>query len=321
MSARAWFSFLTVSALWGIPYLFIKIAVDDGVPPAFLAWIRVTIAAAMLGVLCWRLGLLGSLRGRWRLLAIYAIVEITIPFPLIGFGEQRVSSSLAAILIASVPLIVAVLALRFDHEERAAGSRLAGLFVGFAGVVALVGIDVAGNGRELVGALAILLAAVGYAAGPMLLKRGLGDVDPRPLMAGALALAAVFLTPAAIAAPPESMPSGDALGAIILLSVLCTATAFVVFASLIQEVGPSRASVITYVAPVLAVTLGIAFLDERPGAGAIAGLLLILAGSWLATGGGKPPALTALPAWSRWPSRPRRRGRPSRDPALRPMRP
>ena len=321
MTARAWFAFLAVSLLWGIPYLFIKIAVDDGIPPAFLAWIRVVIAAAMLGVLSWRLGLLSDLRGRWRLLAVYAIVEITIPFPLIGFGEQRVSSSLAAILIASVPLIVAVLALRFDHEERAVGSRLIGLFIGFAGVVALVGIDVAGNGRELVGALAVLLAAVGYAAGPMLLKRGLGDVDPRPLMAGALALAAVFLTPAAIIAPPESMPSGDALGAVIVLSVLCTATAFVLFATLIQEVGPSRASVITYVAPVVAVTLGVTFLDERPGAGAIAGLLLILAGSWLATGGRTPPGLTALSAWWRLPSRPRRRARPAPEPAPRPMQP
>ena len=289
MSARAWFAFLTVSLLWGIPYLFIKIAVDDGIPPAFLAWIRVTIAALILGALSWRLGLLSGLRGKGRVLALYATVEIAIPFPLIGFGEQRVSSSLAAILIASVPLIIAVLALRFDHEERASGGRLIGLFVGFAGVVALVGIDVAGNGRELLGAFAVLLAAVGYAIGPMLLKSELGDLDPRALMAGALALAALILTPAAIVAPPETMPSGDALAAMIVLSVLCTATAFVVFAVLIGEVGPSRASVITYVAPVVAVTLGVALLDERPGAGAIAGLLLILAGSWLATGG-KPPS-------------------------------
>ena len=294
MSARAWFAFLTVSVLWGMPYYFIKIAVDDGIPPAFLAWVRVVIASALLAALCWRGGLLSSLRGRWRMLGLYAAIEVAVPFPLIGFGEQRISSSLAAILIATVPLIVALLALRFDHEERAGGARLVGLFVGFAGVIALVGIDVAGNGRELVGALAVLLAAVGYAIGPMLIKSGLGDVDARAMMAGALALAALILTPAALVAPPEAMPSADAIAAVIVLSVFSTATAFVVFAILVGEVGPSRASVITYVAPVVAVALGVGLLGERPGAGAIAGLLLILAGSWLATGGRRPPGLAGV---------------------------
>src|SRR5215218_6362796 len=114
MSARAWVAFASVSVLWGIPYLFIKIAVDDGVPPAFLAFVRVALGAAVLMALAWRAGALGSLRGRWRWLAVYAIFEIAIPFPLIAAGEQRVASSLAAILIAAVPLFVALLALRFD---------------------------------------------------------------------------------------------------------------------------------------------------------------------------------------------------------------
>ena len=295
MSARAWGAFLTVSVLWGIPYFFIKVAVDDGMPPAFLAWIRVTIAAVLLGLVSWRLGLLGQLRGRWRALTIYAVVEIAIPFPLIGFGEQRISSSLAAILIAAVPLIVAVLALRFDPSERASGSRLTGLFVGFAGVVALVGIDVAGDSRELVGAIAMLAAALGYAIGPMFLKLELAELDARVLMAGALALAAVLLTPAALLAPPEGSTSGDAVISVIVLSTLCTAAAFVVFAALIKEVGPSRASVITYVAPLVAVALGVLALDESLGAGAIAGLVLILAGSWLSTGG-RLPGRRSVPA-------------------------
>ena len=288
MTSRAWLAFLTVSVLWGIPYFFIKVAIDDGVPPVFLAWIRVLLGAALLGALSWKLGLLGDLRGRWRLLTVYAIVEIVFPFPLIAAGEQAVSSSLAAILIASVPLIVALLAIRFDESERATGSRLVGLFVGFAGVVCLVGLDVAGNADELLGAGAILLAAVGYAIGPMLLKSSLRAVDPRPLMAGALAIATVALTPAALIAPPSSMPTTEAIVSIVVLGTLCTATAFVMFGVLIAEAGASRASVITYVAPLVAVALGVAVLGERPGAGAIAGLLLIIAGSWLSTGG-RPP--------------------------------
>lgn len=283
MSSRAWIAFLSVSVLWGIPYFFIKVAVDDGVPPVFLAWARVTLGAVLLGALCWRLGLLRDLRGRWRVLSLYAIVEIVIPFPLIAAGEQEVASSLAAILIAVTPLFVALLALRFDHSERAGGSRLIGLITGFAGVIALVGLDVAGEPGELLGAGAILLAALGYAVGPMVIKHRFAGVDPRATTAGALAIAALVLTPAALVAPPAETPSADAIVSLAVLGVFCTATAFVLFNALIAEVGPGRATVITYVAPLVALILGVAALDERPGAGAIAGLVLILAGSWLAT--------------------------------------
>lgn len=299
MSARAWVAFAAVSTLWGIPYLFIKIAVDDGVPPAFLAWSRVAMAAVVLLALAWRSGLLPSLRGRWRWLALYALFEISIPFPLIAAGERHVASSLAAIIIAAVPLFIALLALRFDPDERATGRRLVGLVTGLAGVVALVGIDVAGRTDELIGAAAILLAAVGYAAGPMVLKRGLTDLDPRATMGASLALATLALTPLAALDLPGEAPSGEALASIVVLGLFCTAAAFVLFGSLIAEVGPGRATVITYVAPVVAVALGMTVLDERPGAGAVAGLLLILAGSWLSTDGRLPPGLTAI--WARVP--------------------
>jgi drug/metabolite transporter (DMT)-like permease len=290
VSRRAWIFFAIVSVLWGIPYLFISVAVDGGVPPAFLAWARVLLGALLLLPLAWRAGVLGSLRGRARWLFPYAVAEIVIPFPLIAAGERHVSSSIAAILIAAVPLIVAVLALMgFDRSERVGGLRLVGLLVGFAGVIALVGVDVAGNRDELLGAGAILLAAVGYAVGPMTLQRGLGDLDPRAIMAGALSIAAVLLTPFAGADLPNGTPSASALASIVVLGVLCTAAAFVFFAALVSEVGAGRALVITYVAPVVAVAAGVIVLGERPGVGSIAGLLLIFAGSWLATGGGLPP--------------------------------
>jgi drug/metabolite transporter (DMT)-like permease len=238
-----------------------------------------------------RAGVLGALRGRWRWLAVYGVVEIAIPFPLIAAGEQRVSSSLAAIMIACVPLMVAVIAMRVVPDERPTGARLVGLLIGLGGVVALVGIDVAGSGRELVGAGLILLAAAGYAAGPMVLKMRLGGLDPRAAMGASLALAAVVLAPAALSSAPSALPAGDALLAIGVLGLVCTALAFVVFTVLIHEVGPGRASVITYINPVVAVALGVTILGERPGAGAVAGLLLILAGSWLSTDGRLPPGL------------------------------
>lgn len=294
MSARAWTAFAAVSTLWGMPYLFIKVAVDDGVPPAFLAFVRIALGAVVLLGLAWRAGTLGTLRGRTRWLIVYAILEITIPFPLIAAGEQHVASSLAAIVIAAVPLFVALLALRFDHAERATGSRLVGLWVGLAGVVALVGIDVSGSTDELLGVGAILIAAVGYAAGPMVFKRTLADLDPRAAMGASLLIAAVVLAPFAALDPPSTTPSGSAILSLVVLGLFCTAAAFVFFGALIAEVGPGRALVITYVAPVVAVALGVTVLGERPGPGAVAGLLLILAGSWLSTDGRVPPGLMAV---------------------------
>jgi drug/metabolite transporter (DMT)-like permease len=283
-----------MSMLWGVPYLFIKVAVDDGVPPAFLAWVRVILAATVLLALAWRAGVLGPVRGRWRWLALFAGIEIVIPFPLIAAGEQHVSSSLAAILIAAAPLFVALLALRFDAEERVGGTRLVGLLIGLGGVVTLVGVDVAGQSDELIGAAAILVAALGYAAGPMILKSKLADLDPRATMGVSLAIAALLLTPAAAIAPPAQAPSTGALASLLVLGLFCTAAAFVIWAWLVAEVGPGRALVITYVAPVVAVALGVAILGESVGAGAGAGLLLILAGSWLSTDGRLPPGLAAV---------------------------
>jgi len=294
MSTRAWVTFGAVSVLWGIPYLFIKVAVDDGVPPAFLAWVRVILAAALLLALAQHAGTLSSVRGHWRWLAVFAFAEIAVPFPLIAAGEQHVASSLAAIIIATAPLFVALLALRFDASERVTGRRLIGLLIGLGGVAALVGIDVAGSGDELLGAMAILVAAFCYAVGPMVLKRHLAKLDQRASMGASLALAALFLTPAVALDPPTAPISGEAIAALVVLGLLCTAAAFVLYGMLIAEVGAGRALVVTYINPVIAVGLGVAILGERPGAGAIAGLLLILAGSWLATGGRLPPSPTAI---------------------------
>jgi drug/metabolite transporter (DMT)-like permease len=294
MTRRGWVAFAAASVIWGIPYLFIRIAVRDGITPPALAWGRVTLAAVVLLALAWRAGTLPTLRGRWRWLLAYAIAEITIPFPLIAAGEQHVASSLAAITISTVPLIGALLALRFDHSERPTPTRALGLMIGFAGVVALLGIDVAGSAGALLGTGAILLAAVGYAIGPMVIKHRLVGLDPRATMGASLALASILLTPAVVLDPPRAIPPAGGIAAVIVLGLVCTAAAFVIFTILIGEAGTSRATVITYVNPVVAVALGVALLGERPGAGAVAGLLLILAGSWLSTGGRLPPGLSEL---------------------------
>jgi drug/metabolite transporter (DMT)-like permease len=294
VSARAWTLFAAMSTVWGIPYLFIKIAVDGGVPPIVLAWGRIVLAAAVLLALAARAGVLHHLRGRWRFVAAYAVIELSIPFPLIAAGEQHVASSLAAIVIATVPLLVALMAIRFDPDERVTGSRLAGLLTGLVGVVLLVGVDASGSLAALLGAAAVMVAAVGYAAGPLILKRSLSDLDPRAAMGASLAVAALILAPLAVLDAPARMPTAGALASVGVLGLVCTALAFVLMAMLIREIGPGRAVVVTYVNPIIAVALGVTLLGEQPGAGAIAGLLLILAGSWLSTDGRLPPGLTAI---------------------------
>ncbi|HEX2128980.1 MAG TPA: DMT family transporter [Solirubrobacterales bacterium] len=294
MSPRAWAMFAAVSLIWGVPYLFIKIAVDGGAHPVLVAWGRVAIGAAVLLPIAWRMGAFRGLRSRLGPLVAFAAVECAVPWWLIPVGEQHVSSSLTAILIASLPLLIAILALRFDPEEQVRGLRLVGLFVGLAGVVLLLGIDVAGQPDELFGAGAILLATVCYAVGPMIVKRHFSDVNPIGPVALALGLGALMLAPAGIASVPGSEATGGALASIVVLGVACSAVALMLFFALITEVGPSRASVITYVNPAVAVILGVALLDESLGAAAIAGLLLIIAGSWLSTGGRRPPGLAAI---------------------------
>lgn len=293
MSRRAWLAFAAMSVIWGVPYLLIRIAVRDGVTPVSVAWGRIFLAAVVLLALGWRAGVLSGLGRRWRWLLAYAVAEVTIPFPMLAAGEEHISSSLAAIVIASVPLIGAVLAIRFDQSEKPTPIRALGLLIGFGGVIALVGLDVAGRSRELVGTGEVLLAAIGYAIGPMLIKHRLAGLDPRALIGASLAMAAVLLAPTVALDPPHRVPSAGAIAAVVTLGLLCTALAFVIFTVLIREAGTSRATVITYINPLIAVGLGVSLLGERPGAGAVAGLLLILAGSWLSTSGRLPPGLSA----------------------------
>jgi drug/metabolite transporter (DMT)-like permease len=294
MTRRAWLAFAAMSVIWGIPYLLIRIAVRHGVTPGFLAFGRVALGAVVLLALAWHAGSLRTLRGHWGVMLFYAIAEIVMPFSLIAFGEQRVSSSLTAILISTVPLFAALIAVRFNRSDRPTPVRVVGLVAGFGGVVALVGIDVAGSSSELVGAAAILVGALGYAIGATLVKLRLTALDPRATMGGSLAIAAVLLAPYAALDQPQTVPGAGALACVVVLGLVCTALAFVVYTVLISEAGTTRATVITYINPVVAVALGVSLLGEQLGPGAIAGLLLILAGSWLSTDGRLPPGIARL---------------------------
>jgi drug/metabolite transporter (DMT)-like permease len=285
MTPRAWILFALISVIWGVPYLFIKVAVDGGIPPAFVAWARVALAAALLLPLALHRGALRGVRSRGWAVVAYTACEVVVPFVLIAVGEQYISSSLAAILVATMPLMVALLAVRLSTADRLTSQRLFGLVIGLGGVVALLGIDVGGRPAELLGAAFVLLATLGYATASIIISQRLADLDPLGPVAASLTLATVALLPAAIATPPQSLPGLPAILAITILGIVCTALGLVVFFRLIAEAGPSRASVITYVNPLVAVIVGVLVLDEHLGATSIAGLLFILGGSWLSTGG------------------------------------
>jgi len=287
VTPRAWWLFAASSVIWGVPYLFIRIALDAGVPPGFIAWARVVLGAALLMPFALRRGALHGLwQHRWPI-AAYAACEIAAPFTLISIGERYISSSLTAILIASMPLFVVLLAVRLSPADKPTGLRLLGLVIGLGGVVALLGIDVAGRREELLGAALVLVATLGYAAAPIIVSRRLADLDPLGPVAASLTLSAVALLPAVFASPPHAIPA-SALWAIAVLGVVCTALGLIVFFQLIAEAGPSRASVITYINPLVAVLLGVMVLDEHLGPTSIVGLALILGGSWLSTGGRVP---------------------------------
>ena len=287
MSKRGWVLFLAMGVIWGVPYLLIKVAVDE-LSPSTLVLARTAVASLVLLPVALARGRLGEVLVSWRPLVAFAVIEITVPWLLLGVAEQRLSSSLTALLIASVPLVSAVLAVASRSDDRLDGRRGVGLLVGFAGVAALVGFDVGGGDLGAVAALAVV--AVCYATGPLILSRWLSHLPGLGVITASLALTALAYLPVGVAQAPGSWPSTDVVLSVLGLAVLCTAIAFVVFFALIAEVGPTRSTVITYVNPAVAVLLGVTLLDESFTVATAVGFALILTGSVLATRRSSAPA-------------------------------
>src|ERR671919_2935532 len=201
MDRRSWIMLLILGAIWGSSYMFIKIAVDD-LSPAMVAWTRIALAALVLGGLAAARGALGAIRGNAAILTLVGAVQVAGPFWLISAGEEEISSSLAGILVTSAPLFTALLAIRFDHEERSQGLRLGGVLLGAVGVAVLLGVDLGGSGNELLGGLAVVLAGFGYAVGGLLVKHRLADVPPIGVAAWVMVASTALLAPAAALTTP-----------------------------------------------------------------------------------------------------------------------
>ena len=294
------------AALWGASYMFIKVALDDGVSEGAIIFIRTLLGAAVLVPLALRAGALRPLldRGWWNV--VVAGLQVIVPFALITWGENHVPSALAGILVASSPLFIALLATRLDHAERAHGWGLVGVLLGMAGVVLLFGVDLSGDTETIVGGLMILGAALCYALAALVVKRKFTGVPSVGVAASTIAVSAVAYLPLAAATFPTSAPELDTVVSLFVLGAGGTGLAFLIYYALIANYGPARAAVIAYIAPAFAVVYGFALLGEDITAGTVAGLVLILAGSWLAAQGRLPgwlsrsaPSRSTVPAPAR----------------------
>jgi drug/metabolite transporter (DMT)-like permease len=290
MTRRGIVLFALMSIIWGIPYLFIRVAVAE-VTPAVLVLARTSLAAVILLPIALLRVDLRPILARWRWLAAFAIIEIAIPWVLLGSAEQHLTSSLTGILIAGVPLVGTVFALVTGGTDRLDRTGWLGLLVGLVGVVAIVGADVAGT--DLVAVLQVGVVVICYAVGPAILARRLNGLPSIGIMALSLTGVALLYLPVGVAQWPATPPSTQVLASIAILAVVCTAAAFLVFAALIAEIGPVRATVITYVNPMVAAVLGVLVLGEVLTLPMLLGFALVILGSILAT---RRPSIPAEPA-------------------------
>jgi len=294
MTRRGLLLFVAMCLIWGIPYLFIRIAVLE-ISLATLVFLRTAIAALVLTPIAIRQGGIRDLFDKWRPLAFFAVIEIGVPWLSISTAEQQISSSLAGLLISAVPLVGVVIAPLFGNREKIGPLNLAGLVLGLVGVAAIVGLDLRATGW--VPLVEIAVVVVCYATGPAILARYLSGLPAAGVNAAALAFCAILYAPLAALQWPHAVPSVGVVESVAVLALVCSALGFLIFFALIAEIGPVRATVITYINPAVAAVAGILVLRETFTVGMGIGFVLVLAGSTLATRRARPASIElAAPA-------------------------
>lgn len=294
-SRRGWLLLGVMAVLWGVPYLFISIAVESLSPPAVVAG-RTLLAAALLVPFALRSGVLRPALRRWRWVLAFGAIEMAGPFLLLGHAELTLSSGITGLLVATVPLFGALIALGGGDRSVLRPSRIIGLLIGFAGVaLVVVGPGATGGELNLLAAGEVLLVAVLYAIAPFIVAHKLAGVPALGTITLSLTMVGIVYLPIGLLTQ-HSVPTVASLLSLVVLAVVCTAIAFLAFFALIREVGPARAPLFTYLNPVVAIVLGAIVLAEPLTPGLLVGFPLVIAGCWLAaTGGRLRPATKALP--------------------------
>lgn len=288
-----------VAAIWGSSYMFIKVAVDE-IEPTAMMFLRLVLALAVLvPVLFVAVGArraVADMRGMGRGAFAVGLLNMALPFVLIAWGEKHIDSGIAAIANASVPIFVALLALRFNPQERVRGLRLAGVLVGFAGVGVLTGLHPEGGWWAIAGTLAVVAASVCYAGANHYVQHRFALTAPLILTTASCAAGALILLPFAAVQAPEETPSWEALASVAVLGILGTAVALLFFYRMLSSYGATRSSLVTYLLPPTALIYGTLILDEPITLNAILGLILILAGVALGSGLLRFPRREPVPA-------------------------
>lgn len=294
-SKRGWILFAAMALIWGIPYLLIKISVESYSPAAIVAG-RVLIGAVLLLPFAIRGGAFRAALKKWPWVLAFGLIEIAGPFFLLGNAEKTLPSGLTGLLVATVPLWASIIALAGGDRTAMRPIRIVGLLLGFAGVAFIVlmpGLTAAGSGW-FVAAGEVLLVALLYAIAPFVIARKLSDVPSIGSISFALLIVGIGYLPAAFLTQHE-VPTVDATISLVLLGIICTAIAFIVFFALIKEVGPVNAPLFTYINPIVALILGVVVLNEHIGAELLIGAPIVLLGCWLAAMGGKQRELVPQP--------------------------
>jgi drug/metabolite transporter (DMT)-like permease len=282
MSRRSLFQFAMVAAFWGASYLFIKVALEDVFSPPMIVFVRTALASIVLAPLALRTGRAAELRPLVGPIFLLGLIQVAAPFMLISYGEDHIHSSLAGILVAMAPVFTFLLSLVVGRDQHVHALGFAGVAMGIAGVVLLLGLDTGGDAAALVGGLMVVTAALGYAVGAYYLRHALPGLPPILVVTATMGASALMSAPLAALNLPTAAPSLDAVASLAALGVLGTGVAFVFFYDLIGTIGPARASLVAYVAPGFAVVYGVALLDEDFTVATLGGLVLILLGSYLA---------------------------------------
>jgi drug/metabolite transporter (DMT)-like permease len=282
MSKTGWVNFGIVGFLWGIPYLFLKVAVGE-LEPSVIVISRTFIGALLLAPLAIRRGIFWLPIRRWPFLLLYSVCELIGPWYLITHAEQKINSGLTGLLIATTPIWAAILASIFGDKTVWHKSRLFGLIVGFIGVIAVVGLESITGSADLISIGMVLIASVGYAYAINMVNRRIPEVPGLALNTWAMIITSLVFLPFAFVQRPSELPSGEVIFSVLGLGILCTALAFTMFFKVIAEIGPPRASLVTYLNTAVAVVLGILILSEPITLGIVIGLPLVLIGSYFAS--------------------------------------
>lgn len=285
MSRRNLILFLLSGFLWGIPYLFIRVAVDpqDGFHPAIVVLGRVVIGALILIPIAIYDKTFFTALKNWRYIAVYALFEMVGPWILIGTAEQKISSGLAGLLVSSVPIFSTLIASRYGDKSVWQPKRLFGIAIGFLGVFLLVGIESITGSSDPLSILMVIAASIGYAFAVIYITRKMPEGSGVAINGIAMAMTAVFYAPALLIFWPDRAVSHEAIYSLIALGVFSTGIAFAIFFAVMAEIGPTRASLVTYMNTAFAVVLGVIILNEPLTVGIIVGLPLVLIGSYLAS--------------------------------------